>query len=281
MSNPPSLFSLALITGASSGIGTALARLLAKKGIALLLTGRNEEQLQKVANELQRLVPIETLTADLADESGRKRLLDLIHARQPDLVVNNAGFGLYGPALTHDTASQLAMMRVNAEAVVEMSLEAARTLISANRKGTILNVSSSADLLVFPGLAVYAATKALVTQFSRSFDEEVSRFGIRILVSCPGVVKTAFRHRAAGEKNDNQTDRGAMTDSFAAEQIWNQISKAQKIHRFDWKTRLGSFVARYCLPESWVASLLSRRIGSYHPERPLLLIPKNKNDTIH
>lgn len=281
MPNVPTSFSLALITGASSGIGTALAHLLAQKGIALILTGRNEEQLQKVANELRGLVAVETVSADLAHEKDRKLLLELIHERQPDLVVNNAGFGLYGPALTHDTASQLMMLRVNTEAVTELSLEAARALISTGKQGVILNVSSSADFLVFPGLAIYAATKAFVTQFSRSFDEETRHYGVRVLASCPGVVNTAFRNRAAGNHADTQAERGGMTDSFAAEQIWNQIVKAKKVHRFDWKTRLGSFFARYCLPESWVASLLSRRIASYHPERPLLLIPKNKNDTIH
>jgi len=99
-------FSLAFVTGASSGLGAGICRLLASKGIPLLITGRNVERLKILADELQMLVPVEIIAADLSIEKERERLIDKIHEHVPDLIINNAGFGLYGPALTYETRQQ-------------------------------------------------------------------------------------------------------------------------------------------------------------------------------
>lgn len=266
-------FTLALVTGASSGIGAGLCRLLAEKGVPLLITGRDEGHLNALADELKAYVSVEVIVADIANENGRKRLIEKLDELTPDLIINNAGFGLYGLALTHETSAQMSIVDVNVTALLELTLEGARALVSAGKQGVILNVSSSADMLTFPGLAVYAASKAFVTQFSKSFDEEMRGYGIRILASCPGVVATAFRSRASGVA-DSDTDKFAMTVPFAAEQIWNQIVQAKKVHIFDWKTHIACFFARFILPRFLVSKVLLSTTESYHPSRSIIINKK-------
>jgi len=253
-------FSLALVTGASSGIGMALCHLLASKGISLIITGRDATRLVQLADELSTLVPVEFFTANLAS-SERCKIIEKIHERVPDLVINNAGFGLYGEALSYDTSMQTDMVEVNSKVVLEFTLESARALSTSNKKGVILNVSSAASGLIFPCFAVYAATKTFVTQVSISLDYEMQSRGIRVLASCPGIVETHFRSRASGIEDSSQ-ERSSMSAEFAAKQIWRQIEKKQRVHVFDWKTRAALFLAR-CLPRTLLAKILMNRIESY------------------
>ncbi len=257
--SPP--FSLALVTGASSGIGAAFCRLLASKKIPLLITGRDVDHLNNLASELSKMVQVRGIVADLAQEGGREVLLKQIYLHQPDLVVNSAGFGLYGKALAHETAAQVAIMEVNAIALLELTLESARTLQTAGKKGVIMNISSAADRLVFPSLAVYAASKAFVTQFSRSFDSEMRPHGIAILAACPGVVNTRFRYRASGGKI-KANGYWAMTPEFVAEELWRQIESRKQVNVFDWKTCIGIALSRL-MPTKWVSKLLMRAIRSF------------------
>jgi short-subunit dehydrogenase len=260
---------LAFVTGASSGIGMAMCRLLARKGIPLLVTGRDVAKLNVLADELRALVSVEVIAADIALENGRRSLVEKIREQAPDLIINNAGFGLYGLALTHETNALQEIVDVNISGVLQLTLEGARVLQSKGKRGTILNISSASDLIVFPCLAVYAASKAFVTQFSRSLDEEMKSYGIRILVSCPGVVDTEFRKRASGKANA-KSDPHSMSVSFAAEQIWNQIMKEKQVHVFDWKTRLGVFFGRFVLPQALVSKILLHKMESIHPtNKPL------------
>lgn len=263
---PKTLFSLAFVTGASAGIGAELSRLLARQGIPLVLTGRDQDRLQAIADELKQQVPVTAIAGDLANPADRKCLVAKIHENLPDLVVNNAGFGLYGEVLTYETQEQMGIVDVNVDAVLELTLEAARALRSAKKKGVILNVSSVAGYLVFPGLTVYAASKAFVTQVSQGLDEELVPYGIRVLTACPGAVHTSFRSRAAGASEVSR-DSLSMDAAFAAEQLWKQIVKRKKVHIFDFKTRCFIFFARYFFPQSMLSKILFKRIESYHPPR--------------
>jgi short-subunit dehydrogenase len=262
-------FSLALVTGASSGIGTSLCRLLARQGIPLLVTGRNSERLNALAEELKTMVPVIALSADLSLPQDREKLVEKINAYAPDLVVNNAGFGLYGEALSYETKEQLEIVNINASTVLSLTLESARAMIAQGKKGVILNVSSSADFLVFPGLAVYAATKAFVTQFSLDF--EMRQHGVRVLAACPGVVETNFRSRASGVVQESSNDPSAMSAEFAAKKLWWQIKKRKRVHMFDWKTRVAVCFARYFMPKALLAPILAKTIASYHPKRSLVI----------
>ncbi len=252
----PSPFKLALITGASSGIGESLAYLLADKGIDLILHGRNKAQLEKTARDLQSKVKVEILIADLAQPGERKKIIQALHEKKPDLVINNAGFGLYGEALTCETKELLDIVEVNSMAVLELTLEAARALSANGNKGVILNVSSSAgEIPVCPGFTVYSASKAMVNRFSQSLDEELKKKGIRVLVACPGFVRTNFRQRAGGgQGEDSAYSKLAMTREYAAQQIWRQIENLKPIHIFDWKTRF-LVIGANIFPKKWVAAL--------------------------
>lgn len=249
--------SLAMITGASSGIGTALCRLLADKGVRLLITGRDQERLETLASELRSKIEVMVFPADLTNLSDRAGLIKKMRLHHPDLVINNAGFGLYGDALSHPTANQLAIFDVNAASVLELTLEAARIMKDNAIKGTILNVSSAAGFLVFPSMSVYAASKSFVNQVSEALDIELERFGIRVLAACPGMVDTHFRERAGGVSQPPR--KNVMTASFAAEQIWWQIQQRKPLYVFDWKYRVGLFLARF-VPKKWLAKLLRKEI---------------------
>lgn len=184
----------ALITGATSGIGEALAHLLAQKGYALILTGRNIEKLHTVAKELQAE---EAIAADLQKREERHKLVALIRSKMPELVINNAGFGLYGDLMSLSVEEQLSILEVNATAALELTLEAARALIQAGKRGVILNVSSVAGEYPCPGMSVYGATKAFLTSFSEALHTEAAPKGVSVLVSCPGMVKSDFAARAS------------------------------------------------------------------------------------
>jgi uncharacterized protein len=253
-------FKRALVTGASSGIGEALSLLLAEQGIDLIVSGRNQERLENLAERIKDKVNVEIVPADLAVPSKRESLIATIRRTVPDLVINNAGFGLYGEALKTDAETQMHILEVDAAAVLELSLESARAMVAAGKKGVILNVSSAAAFQVFPCFAVYAASKAFVNQFSLSFDEEMRHYGIRVLAACPGVVATKFRLNAGGtEDRESSEPLGVMSASFAAKEIWQQIQQRKPLHIFDWKYRILTFLSRL-FPRRWVANAVRTSI---------------------
>ena len=252
-------FSMALVTGASSGIGEALCHLLANKGIPLLITGRDRNKLEHLATKLRKHITVISLSADLGKPEERKMVIEMIGKHSPDLVINNAGLGLYGDVLSHSTDKQMEILKINGEAVLEITVEAARNLKLRNRSGVILNVASSAAFQVFPQLAVYAAAKTFVTNFSESFDQEMKPYGIRILTACPGMVKTAFSKRAGSSTITKLDEQLAMAPKFAAKEIWLQIQKGKAVHLFDWKYRLFTYLG-VILPKSWRVAILQRSI---------------------
>jgi uncharacterized protein len=227
----------ALITGASSGIGEALASVLKRQGLLLTLSGRNEAQLDRVARSVgaQRIV-----VADLVIPEGRERLIDLVRRDPPDLVINCAGFGLYGRAIDHPVAAELAILEVNATVAAQITLEAARAWLEQKRRGVVLNVASVAAFFPMPGAAVYGAAKAALASLSQSLDLELREEGIRVLASCPGVVATHFQQRASKGKA-SRPPRKAMTADYAARRIWKQIEKEKPIDIFNWRYRTALF----------------------------------------
>lgn len=187
-----------LITGASSGIGAALAREFARHGHALVLTARREAQLEALAAEIAGagLARPTVIAADLTRPAGIDGLAAALAARglEPAIVVNNAGFGLFGAASELDRERQLAMIDLNTRALTDLSL---RWLESVKRhRGGILNVASVAGFLPGPGMAVYHATKAYALSFSEALHAELAGQGVRICALCPGPVETQFLAQA-------------------------------------------------------------------------------------
>lgn len=247
---------LALVTGGTSGIGKELCLLLASKGIDLLITGRNENELKSLQERLSATVSVTTLSADLDRAEGRSRITAAIHETCPDFIFNNAGFGFVGDALTYSTEEQLSILEVNIKALVEFTLEGARTLISKDKRGVILNVSSAAAFFILPGFAVYAASKTFVLNFSEAFDAEVKPYGVRVLTACPGFVATNFSKRSRSRSDKKRT--AVLSASFVAEQIWDQIEALQPVRIIDWKYRLLNFFS-YFIPgrlKIWIGQRL-------------------------
>lgn len=187
-----------LITGASSGIGTALAWQFARSGHALVLAARRADRLHALADEVaaQGLTRPITIAADLAAPESVGRLVEDLNARglEPAFVVNNAGFGLIGDAANLDRARQLAMIDLNVRALTDLSLRWLDPI--CRHRGGILNVASVAGFLPGPGMAVYHATKAYVLAFTEALHEELRADGVKVCALCPGPVETEFFGRA-------------------------------------------------------------------------------------
>jgi short-subunit dehydrogenase len=193
-----------LVTGASSGIGTALAGVFADHGHQLVITARRKTHLDDVASAIVAAGHKEPIVvpADLATRSGVTRLANALERRNlaPAYIVNNAGFGLYGPAADLDIDDQLAMIDLDCRALTDLSLRFSDSL--ARHKGGILNVASIAGFLTGENMALYFACKAYVVSFSLALQRELAPHGIKVSALCPGPVKTpffdraGFRHRA-------------------------------------------------------------------------------------
>lgn len=187
-----------LITGASSGIGVALARVFAREGFALALVARREDRMTALAEEIAAKGgprPI-VIAADLLQPNAATEIGAALAAAgaEPQYVVNNAGFGLVGHAVTRDRAEQLAMVDLNVRVLTDLSLAFIDSV--ARHKGGILNVGSMAGFLPGPGMAVYYATKAYVLSLTEALHSELKPRGIKVAVLCPGPVPTEFAARA-------------------------------------------------------------------------------------
>jgi short-subunit dehydrogenase len=189
---------VALITGASSGIGAALAGVFAEHGYQLVVTARRKEHLEDVASAIAAAghkTPV-VIAADLGARGGPARLANALQKRgiEPAIVVNNAGFGLYGAATELALDNQLAMIELDCRALTDLSLRFIDSL--ARHKGGVLNVASIAGFLTGENMAVYFASKAYVVSLSQALARELAPRGIRVSALCPGPVATGFFNRA-------------------------------------------------------------------------------------
>jgi len=184
-----------LITGASSGIGEAFARKLAKRGRNVLLVARSEDKLITLCNELGRLSGIRAqyIVMDLTESDAAVRLIEETNKRdlQIEMLVNNAGFGSMGDFAKLDLATELEIIDLNVKSLVELTHRFLAPM-RERRQGTIINVASTAAFQGVPFMATYAATKAFVLSFSEAIGEENRPHGIRVLALCPGVTDTNF-----------------------------------------------------------------------------------------
>lgn len=183
----------ALVTGASSGIGAVFARELARDGYAVTCVARSRDKLKDLVKELGGNSRI--LVADLADRDQLRRVAADVESTGYSLLVNNAGYGIYGRFDDIPLDQQEHLMAVNINALVRLSHA---FLKKAAAGDALINVSSALSLLSYPGGAVYAATKAFVTNFTESLWYENKDRGVYVMALLPGVTDTDFHARATG-----------------------------------------------------------------------------------
>ena len=190
---------IALVTGASSGIGEHLARQLAERGHDLVLVARDQQRLETLGKELERAdsTKVQVLPADLTDPEQLHVVEDRCHdsVAPIDVLVNNAGFGSFGPFHTLDLENETREIQLNVTALVRLSHAAASEMAPRGRGG-ILNVSSLAAFQPNPLMAVYGATKAFIVSFSEALHEELKGTGVAVTVLCPGFTRTGFQAAA-------------------------------------------------------------------------------------
>lgn len=214
----------ALITGASSGIGREMARVLAEYGIDLILVARRGERLQELKEELN--VQVSTICMDLSDEQSCRLLYERTKAEDIDILINNAGFGLAGDFDKTDLDKELEMINTNIKAVHILSKLYLRDFVKRDY-GYILNVASSAAFLPGPLMATYYATKAYVRQLTLSMRKELQKRKSNVFVSClcPGPVQTEFESVA----NVRFAMKGLKSDDVARTAIQGMFEQKAQI----------------------------------------------------
>ena len=194
----------ALVTGASSGIGEDLARLIAAGGRNLVLVARSADKLQAMAGQLSAAHSIEAtvLAADLSDASASSEIARTLSAREItiDILVNNAGFGTAGAFALEDSRTHEDMLQVNVVALTSLTRAFLPGMLERKR-GRILNVASTAAFQPGPFMTVYYASKAYVLSFSEALAEETAGTGVTVTCLCPGPTHTGFQSRAQIEKS--------------------------------------------------------------------------------
>jgi len=255
-----------LITGASAGIGWALAEVFAQHGHELVLVARRAAELERLADKLAAAGATRpsVLSIDLSQPGIGERIASELAARGlvPRNVVNNAGFGLIGPAVELDRAEQLAMIDINVRTLTDLSLAFIPSL--AEHRGGILNVASVAGFLSGPGMAVYYATKAFVLSFSEALNYELKSRDIRVTALCPGPVPTEFQARAGIMRRPSIMDRSAEE---VARVGYDGLMRGRRLVVPGWQNRFVSRIPRL-LPRGLLLDLVAR--GQSHRHRTRL-----------
>ncbi|MDD5438322.1 MAG: SDR family oxidoreductase [Patescibacteria group bacterium] len=212
----------ALITGASSGIGQAFAKVLASKKKPLILIGRDEQKLKALSEELRSRegIDVRFLPIDLA----RSKELPLLPGKLQnmgitiDVLVNNAGFGKFGREEEVRYEDALNMVNLNCRALLALTKLFLPEMVRRH-KGAIINVASTAGFAPWPDMATYAATKAFVISYSESLAEELKSTGVKIVCTCPGPVATAFQERAGMKVDLNEYKNYADPQTIVEETL--------------------------------------------------------------
>lgn len=257
---------VAVVTGASSGIGAELARVFARNGHALVLVARREDRLQALAAEIVEsggMAPL-VLPLDLAERDACAKLADALAANglEPQYIVNNAGFGQVGDAADTDRDELLRMVDVNIRALTELSLAFVESL--SRHRGGILNLGSIAGFIPGPSSAVYYASKAYVVSLGDALYCELKRRGIRVSTLCPGPVLTEFNVRAGFVAHDIPILD--VSAAKVAELGYRGLMAGRRIVVPGFGNRLITLLP-HLIPRPLLVYLIDRRQRAYPPRR--------------
>jgi short-subunit dehydrogenase len=193
---------LALITGASSGIGRELAKVFARRGYDLVLIARNKKAMEELASQLRASFETKAiiLAKDLSKHNAADEVFNVLRRKrlEVDVVVNNAGFGTFGPFVQTEVKSSLDLLQVNVVALTQLVRLFAAEMVKRG-KGKILNVASTAAFQPGPWMSTYYASKAYILSFSEALAHELAGSGVTVSCLCPGPTRTEFHRRAGME----------------------------------------------------------------------------------
>ena len=228
----------ALITGASSGIGKNMAYVLANKGIDLILVARNKEEMLKIKENVK--VNVLVIELDLLKEKNVFKLYEMCKDENIDILINNAGFGLFGIFNETDLTRELEMIDLNIKAYHILTKLFLKNFVEKD-KGYILNVASSAGFMAGPRLSTYYATKNYVLKLTMAINEELRQSGSNVVVSalCPGPVNTNFNKVAMGEFSIKEA-----SPKYVAEYAIDKMFKKKMIIVPTLRIKLGIFLLR-------------------------------------
>lgn len=235
-----------LITGASSGIGEAVALRLAQSGARLLLAARRVDRLERLANQIERAGgQAAPLAVDLSSEDGRQILFEQVMAgwNCPDVLVNNAGLGWYGYLDEMPWSEAANLLQVNIGAVVHLT-RLFLPLMRARGSGHVINMSSIAGQIPSQGIAVYAGSKAFLDAFTTSLHREMRGSGVEISLVCPGPVKTEFFDQAAQKGRRIPAERFAVSAERVAESVASLLRRPRRVVYVPWVLGVTPWVER-------------------------------------
>jgi short-subunit dehydrogenase len=250
-----------LITGASSGIGAAFARKLAKRGRNVLLVARSEDKLIALCNEIGRVSGIRAqyIAMDLTAPDAAASLFEETQKRGllVEMLVNNAGFGSMGDFTRLELKTELEMIDLNVKSLVDLTYKFLLPMRD-RRQGTIINVASTAGFQAVPFMATYAATKAFVLSFSEALAEENGKHGIRVLALCPGVTDTNF---FAASKIDRPPMRTVQTPEEVVDAALRGLRRGKTTVISGWTNWITVEAERF-VPRSVVTKVAAKALRS-------------------
>jgi short-subunit dehydrogenase len=246
----------ALVTGASAGIGAALARELAGHGAKLILTARRKERLEALAAELRaKGTEVRIVVADLNDPGAPQQIYDATEGAglTVDILVNNAGLGQFGEFYLSPMEQELSQVRVNCEAVVQLSRLFVPRMVE-RRRGWVLVVASTASFQPIPYLTTYAATKVFDRFFAQGLAAEVARFGVKVTALCPGITDTEFIDVARASVFKS---RGMQPAAEVARLAVVALARGQRTIIPKFGSRLTALLVPF-FPVGWITHLIEK-----------------------
>ena len=242
---------VALVTGASAGLGVEFARQLSKRGYSLVLAARRKERLEDLAKELGKA---RAVAIDLSKSNATAKLMADLEANGEtvDLLVNNAGFGLIGKFAELDAKREREMIDLNVGALTDLCRAVAPAMVK-RKSGGIINVASTAAFQAGPKMAVYFASKAFVLSLTEALHEELKPRGIKVSCLCPGPTRTEFGE-VAGFNGNGMFDKIAMDAGKVVETGLKGLDSNRAIVVTGWANKIGAASTRFA-PRSVVRKI--------------------------
>jgi short-subunit dehydrogenase len=250
----------AVVTGASSGLGAIFADQLAQRGLSLVLAGRDQARLEAVAKRVGQSFPdvdVELVVGDLGTDAGVEDLIAQLDGRVMDVLVNNAGFGTYGPFSDVDADREHELVAVNVDALVRLTHAVLPDMLARGRGG-ILNVASTIGFQPGPYQATYGASKAFVLSLSQALWAETRGTGVTVTTLCPGPTRTGFVDALGSDVSHTAVYRRLAAPEPVVAAGLRALDRGRAVVVPTWRYRV--MIAGGRLTPGWLNALIGKRM---------------------